>query len=171
MANERDREGPNPKSRVHDLLTVVLGGGAAFLLATLKRQIDTTAVPYPFYKGPVIFPLIVLSVMVLSCLPAACRLLRPRPDSSWYLDGKGWPRRPVIALVLLITFFVFGIPLIGVEASVLLFLILAYYGLGYRRMTINLWVPLLYTAVIVFIFKYVLSIWFPEPWIFTLLGE
>ena len=69
MSTEKKKGKPDPKSRVHDLFTVILGGGAAVLLATLKLHIDTTAVPYPFYKGPILFPLIVLSIMVLSCLP------------------------------------------------------------------------------------------------------
>jgi hypothetical protein len=171
VANQKDRNGLNPKSLFHDLFSAILGGGAAFLLVTLKMQIDTTAVPYPFYKGPTIFPFLVLSIIVLSSLPAVYRLGRPKADSSWYLDGKGWPRRPMISLVLLISFFIFGIIAIGVEASVFLFLIISYYLLGYRSAKINLLLPFLYTAVVVLIFKYILHIWFPQPWIFSLFGE
>lgn len=171
MSHQNDGKGPNPRSRIHDLFSAILGGCAAFLLATLKVQIDITAVPYPFYKGPTIFPLIVLSIMVLSSLPAVYRLLRPGAISNWYLDGKGWPRRPAIAIVLLISFFLIGILSVGVEASVFSFLIVSYYVLGYRSVKINLLLPLLYTVVIVIIFKYVFTIWFPRPWIFGLFGE
>jgi hypothetical protein len=171
MFDQRDRKGLNQKSSIHDLFSAILGGGAAFLLATLKMQIDTTAVPYPFYKGPTIFPFIVLSIMVLSSIPAVCRLVRPEANSSWYVDGKGWPHRPVITLVLLISFFIFGIIAIGVESSVFLFLIISYYIVGFRSAKINLLLPLLYTAAVVLIFKYILHIWFPEPWIFSLFGE
>lgn len=171
MSDQKDRKESNPKSPIHDLFSAILGGGAAFLLATFKTQIDATAVPYPFYKGPTIFPFIVLCTMVLSSLPAIYRLVRTAANSSWYLDGKGWPSRPAITLVLLISFFIFGIIAIGVEASVFLFLIISYYLLGYRSAKINLLLPLLYTAVIVLIFKYILTIWFPQPWIFSLFGE
>ena len=171
VSDRKKRKGPDPKSPIHDLFSAILGGCAAFLLATLKIQIDTTAVPYPFYKGPIIFPFIVLSIMVLSSLPAVYRLVRRAANSSWYLDGKGGPSRPAITLVLLIVFFIFGLIAIGVEASVFLFLIISYYLLGYRSTKINLLLPLFYTAVIVLIFKYILSIWFPQPWIFGLFGE
>lgn len=109
--------------------------------------------------------------MFLSSLPAVYRLVKSTAISSWYLDGKGWPRRPAITTVLLISFFIFGIIAIGVEASVFLFLIISYYLLGYRSIKVNLLLPLLYTAVIVLIFKYILTIWFPRPWIFNLFGE
>ncbi len=171
VSDQEDWKGPNSKSPIHDLFSAILGGCAVFLLATLKLQIDTTAVPYPFYKGPVIFPLIVLSLMFLSSLPAFYHLVRPAAESSWYLDGKGWPRRPAITLVLLISFFILGIIAIGVELSVLLFLIISYYLLGYRSIKVNLLLPLLYTGVIVLIFKYILAIWFPRPWIFSFFGE
>jgi hypothetical protein len=153
------------------LFAAILGFFAALLLSTFKMHIDTTAVPYPFYKGPTIFPLMVLSLMVLSSLPAAYRLIRPASDASWWLDGRGWPRRPTLTLVLLILFFLFGITGIGLEASVLLFLISAYYLLGYRNTKINLLIPFIYTVVIVIIFKHILNIWFPQPLIFSLFGE
>lgn len=169
MTDQKERKGPDPKSRVHDLFTVILGGGAAVLLATLKLHIDTTAVPYPFYKGPILFPLIVLSIMVLSCLPSFFRLIKRPSDSDWILDGEGLPYRPVVILVFLISFFIFGITLIGVEASSFLFLLISCYYLGYRKAKIFILVPLIYTFVIAVIFKYILGIWFPQPWLFELI--
>lgn len=171
MSTEKRNGTPDPKSRAHDLFCAILGGFAVFLLATFKMHIDTTAVPYPFYKGPAIFPLIVLSVMALSSLPAFYRLAKPPPDASWNVDNRGWPHRPAIILLMLVLFFPIGIIWIGVEASVFLFLIISYYLLGYRNIRINLLVPLIYTAVIVLIFKHLLNIWFPEPLIFSLIGE
>jgi len=169
MTDQKERKGPDPKSRVHDLFTVILGGGAAVLLVTLKLHIDTTAVPYPFYKGPILFPLIVLSIMVLSCLPSFFRLIKRTSDSDWTLDGEGLPYRPVVILVFLISFFIFGIALIGVEASSFLFLLISCYFLGYRKLKIFILVPLIYTFLIVVIFKYILDIWFPQPWLFELI--
>jgi hypothetical protein len=170
MSGQERNESEALKSRYHDLFSVILGAFAAMLLLTLRIQIDTTAVPYPFYKGPKIFPLIVLSLMVVSSIPSLLRLIRPAPNSGWWLDGRGWPHRPVSTLVLLVLFFLLGISGIGVEASVLFFLISAYYILGYRELKINLLLPVVYTMVIVIIFKYLLHIWFPEPLIFSLFG-
>ncbi|MBW1972049.1 MAG: tripartite tricarboxylate transporter TctB family protein [Deltaproteobacteria bacterium] len=172
MEEERDKTGVNPNSRFHDLFTAVLGGFAAFLLATIKMQIDTTAVPYPFYKGPIIFPLIVLSIMVVSSLPAFYRLLiKPNPDASWYLDGKGAPKRPSVVLGLLILFFIFGITYIGVGGSCFLFLSLSLFYLKHRSIKTFIGFSILYTVLIVIVFKYLLDIWFPEPWILTLFGD
>ncbi|MBW1996931.1 MAG: tripartite tricarboxylate transporter TctB family protein [Deltaproteobacteria bacterium] len=170
MPGDEKDSSTGSRSRFHDLFSTVLGAFAAALLLTLRIQIDTTAVPYPFYKGPKIFPLMILSLMVASSIPPLLRLIRPAPDSEWYLDGRGWPRRPAGTVVLLIVFFLAGISYIGLEASVLLFLVSAYYLLGYRDLKINLLIPITYTLVIVAIFKYLLHIWFPEPLIFSLFG-
>lgn len=170
MIEDQEEKGPDARSRSHDLFTAVLGGFAAFLLATLKHQIETRASPYPFYKGPVIFPLFVLSVMVLASAPSFYRLLRPAPESSWRIDGEGWPRRPAAIVALLVLFFIFGIPLIGIEMSVLSFLSISIFFLGYRSRWINIALPLLYTAGLVSVFKYMFGVWFPKPLILRLLG-
>ena len=171
MADKKERKGPNPKSLVHDLFTMILGGGAAVLLATLRLHIDTTAVPYPFYKGPVLFPLIVLSTMVLACLPAFFRLIKRAPGGDLYLDGEGVPYRPAVILVFLISFFIFGIAFIGVETSSFLFLLISSYCLGYRGIKSIILLPLFYTALIVIIFKYIFDIWFPQPWLLGLIWD
>ncbi|MBW1691171.1 MAG: tripartite tricarboxylate transporter TctB family protein [Deltaproteobacteria bacterium] len=170
MSGREEKGNPNAKSRHHDLFTAILGGSAAFLLVTLRIHIDTTAVPYPFYKGPVIFPLIVLSVMVLASLPSIFRLMKPEPNATWHLDSKGWPLRPAITIIFLILFFIFGISTIGVEASVFLFLLISNYVLGFRGAKVNLLLPIVYTAIIVLIFKYILDIWFPKPLLMSLVG-
>ena len=107
--------------------------------------------------------------MVLSCLPSFFRLIKRPSDRDWILDGEGLPYRPVVILVFLISFFIFGITLIGVEASSFLFLLISCYYLGYRKAKIFILVPLIYTFVIVVIFKYILGIWFPQPWLFELI--
>ena len=82
----------------------------------------------------------------------------------------GPPIKPAVCLVLLILFFLFGSVVIGVEASVLMFLIISYYLQGYREIKIIFLIPIIYTTVIVVLFKHILQIWFPEPAIMSLLG-
>ena len=167
---KRAPQGPNPDSHIHDLLSTVLGVFAAILLVTLKLHIDEPAADYPFYKGPKIFPILVLAVMVISSLPSLYRLIRTFGSGRWWLDGYGWPNKPAIVTLMLVLFFLFGITWIGVEASVLAFMSLSFLVLGYRRVGVNLLYPLLYTIIIVVLFKYALEIWFPEPLMFGLFG-
>lgn len=170
MFEAQEGKGPDPRSRTHDLLTAALGGFAAFLLTTLHLHIDTKGSPYPFYKGPVIFPIIILSIMLISSLPSFYRLLKPAPGSRWFVDGEGWPRRPTVVLTLLILFFIIGVNLIGVEISVFLFLCISIFFLKYRSVWINLVLPFIYTAAMISVFKYMFDVYFQKPWIFRLLG-
>jgi hypothetical protein len=170
MPEGQEGKGPDPKSRAHDLFTSVLGGFAAFLLATLRLHIDTKASPYPFYKGPIIFPIIILSIMFISSLPSFYRLLKPAADSRWYVDGEGWPYRPAAILILLALFFLIGVNLIGVEISVFLFLCISIFFLKYRSFWINFVLPFIYTAAMISVFKYMFDVYFPKPWIFRVLG-
>jgi hypothetical protein len=167
---QRAPQGPNPNSQIHDLLSTILGVFAGMLLVTLNLQIGEPAANYPFYKGPKIFPILVLAVMVVSSLPSLYRLIRTFGRSNWWLDGYGWPVKPAIVTFLLVLFFIFGISWIGMEAAVLFFLILSLLVLGYRQIGIVFIYPLLYTIIIVVLFKYALKIWFPEPLILNLFG-
>lgn len=170
MGTEGNNKIPDSKSRYHDLVAAILGSISIILLVTLKMHIGQPAANYPFYKGPTIFPLIVLSIMAISSLPAIYRLIRPNIDSSWNLDNMGWPQKPVITLIILVVFFIFGIIGIGVEVSVFLYLLISYFMLGYRNYRVSLLLPLVYTAILILIFKYFLRIWFPEPLILGFLG-
>jgi hypothetical protein len=163
-------QGPNPDSRIHDLLSTLLGLFAGILLVTLKLHIEEPAADYPFYKGPKIFPILVLAVMVVSSLPSLVRLIRTYGRGSWWLDGFGWPTKPAVVTLMLVVFFLFGLNWIGVEASVFFFMLLSFLFLGYRRFGVNVLYPLLYTVIIVVVFKYVLKIWFPEPLLLELFG-
>jgi hypothetical protein len=162
--------GPNPDSCAHDLLSIILGMFAAFLLLTLRLQIAEPAVNYPFYKGPYIFPIIVLVVMVIASLPSLYHLIRTSGHANWRLDGYGWPIKPAIVTFMLVLFFLFGISWIGMEISVFSFMVLSLLILGYRRLRVIVLFPLLYTLLMVVIFKYLLKIWFPEPSILNLFG-
>ena len=167
--NSQDR-GPDPKSRVHDLLASGLGIFAMTLLCTFKWHVEKPAADYPFYKGPSIFPMVVLVIMAISSLPSIYRLIRPIEGSSWYLDGYGWPVRPAIVTLLMVLLFIIGIPIIGMEIVVAVFMALVFLILGYRKIGVNIVYPAIYTGIIVILFKYILKIWFPEPQILSLFG-
>ena len=151
----------NHQSRVHDLLSASLGAFAAFCLITSPWNVDTEG-PDPFYKGPLIFPIMVLSMMVLASLPACRRLFSPVDGSSWRLDGGGYPRKTLIVLGLLIAMLA-GLNLIGLEVCALAFLSVSLYILGHRGPFKLIVLPLVMTGLIVLIFKHFLGVFFPTP--------
>jgi len=167
MSDKHEIKHANPKSRVHDLLMSIIGVFAAVLLFNLNSAIDTKGATYPFYKGPTIFPILVLSIMFIFSLPAMRRLLLPPPDNSWYLDGKGIPYKPMRIFPLLAVFFLGGFAFIGLELSVFLFLFISLYMLKHRSLFKLLVIPVIYTIIIVYLFKYVLNIYFPTPLMFN----
>ena len=121
---------PKEHSRLNDLFSAFLGAFAAFTLISSPWNVDTEG-PDPFYKGPLIFPVMVLSMMILASLPAWVRLLSPPADSSWRLDGEGFPKKTLVVLGLLIALLA-GLGLIGLEVSSWLFLTITLYYLGHR---------------------------------------
>jgi hypothetical protein len=159
----------NDHSRLHDLFSAFLGGFAAFALITSPWNVDTEG-PDPFYKGPLIFPVMVLSMMILASLPAWVRLLSPPAGSSWQLDGKGFPKKTVVVLALLVALLA-GLGLLGLELSAWLFLTITLYYLGHRGVLKLLILPLAMTILIVMVFKYFLGVFFPTPMIVEWLWE
>lgn len=148
-------------SRVHDLFAAVLVAFAAFCLITSPWNVDTEG-PDPFYKGPLIFPIMVLSMMVLASLPACKRLLSPADGSTWQLDGGGFPKKTLAVLGLLIAM-LGGLNLIGLEISALAFLAASLHLLGHRGPFKLVVLPLVMTGLIVMIFKYFLDVFFSTP--------
>ena len=167
MYDQNETKQGNPKSRIHDLLMTIIGIFAALLLFNLNSAVDTKGATYPFYKGPKIFPIFVLSIMFIFSLPAIHRLLFSLPDRSWYLDGKGIPYRPMMIFPLLAGFFLVGFIYIGLELSLFLFLFISLYMLKHRSLFKLLVIPAIYTIIIVYLFKYVLNIYFPTPLMFN----
>jgi hypothetical protein len=162
---------PEPKehSRFNDLFSAFLGAFAAFTLITSPWNVDTEG-PDPFYKGPLIFPVMVLSMMILASLPAWTRLISPPPNSSWRLDGKGFPKKTLVVLGLLIALLA-GLGLIGLEVSAWLFLTITLYYLGHRGVLKLVVLPLVMTGLIVLIFKHFLGVFFPTPMVADWLWE
>lgn len=148
-------------SRVHDLFGSVLGLFALAMLISSPWQVDTSG-PDPFYKGPLIFPLIVFFLILAGAVPSMWRIARPAANTYWYLDGYGRPFKIVIILGLLILYLT-GILFIGLEISTWLFLFIALKLVNqdsYLKLAI---IPLLVTVILFIIFKFFLDVWFPEP--------
>lgn len=160
-------------SRVHDLLGSVLGLFALVMLVTSPWQVDTSG-PDPFYKGPLIFPLIVFNLILAGALPSMWRLVRPSMEASWYLDGHGKPFKILVILGLLICYLA-GLLFVGLEISTWLFLLVAL-KLVHQDSPLKLTIiPILVTLILYVIFKYFLDVWFPQPliteWTMELFGE
>ena len=157
------------QSRVHDLFSAFLGAFAAFCLITSPWNVDSEG-PDPFYKGPLIFPVMVLSMMIFASLPACKRLLFPTERSSWYLDGEGFHQKTLVVLVLLIVMLA-CLNVIGLEVSALIFLSVSLYTLGHRGPLRLVVLPLVMTGFIVLIFKHFLGVFFPTPLVADWIGE
>jgi hypothetical protein len=156
-------------SRVHDLVGAVFGFFAAVMLATIRWQIDTSG-PDPFYKGASIFPILVLSLMVLASLPAIRRLFRPPTGASWYLDGTGIPVKPAIAAALLVLY-IAGLVYVGLAAASWLFMFVCLWVVGQRTPLKLVLVPTLMTALLYFLFVTLLDVFFATPVLFEYFME
>ncbi|MFO7783840.1 MAG: tripartite tricarboxylate transporter TctB family protein [Thermodesulfobacteriota bacterium] len=155
------------ESRVHDLFGSLLGLFALGLLVTLPWHVDTSG-PDPFYKGPLIFPLLVLSLIFGASLPSLWRLLRPAAGAGWYLDGQGLPLRSLRVLALLVLFLA-GLIFLGLEVSTWGFLFVALWTVEQRSAWKLFGIPSLVTLSLYLLFKVFLDVWFPEPLLETLL--
>ncbi len=148
------------ESRVHDLLGAMLGLFALGLMVTSPWHVDRSG-PDPFYKGPLIFPLLVLVLMVGASLPSLWRVFRTR-GGSWYLDGQGLPLRGLRVLGLLVLFLA-GLVYLGLEISTWAFLFAALWTVGQRSAWKLLGIPTLITLCLYLVFKMFLDVWFPDP--------
>ncbi len=155
-------------SRTHDLLGSVLGSGALILLILSPWLVDTTG-PDPFYKGPLLFPLITLGLILSGSVPSLARLIRPG-KAQWYLDGLGQPVRAGKVLTCLVLFLA-GLMLFGLEISTLAFLAAGLKLVGQDSRVKMVLVPLLVTVFLTVIFKQFLGVWFPEPLVMSFFAE
>lgn len=167
---------PSHNTLVHDLAAVVMGLFALAMIVSSPWQVDTTG-PDPFYKGPLIFPLMVLALMVAGALPSMIRVAKALPaffekegrKQALYLDGEGLPERPAVMVGMLIAY-IWALVFFGLEVSTFLFLVAA---LKYLKQDTPLklaLIPILVTAILYVVFKFFLDTWFPEPLILSFLG-
>jgi len=161
-----ERDGTH--SRIHDLFGAFLGAAAAGVLISTRWQVDLTG-PDPFYKGPLIYPLLVLSLIVVASVPSAWRLVKPHEAFTWVLDGAGFPSKPLTVFLFLVAF-LGGVVVIGLSVSCLLFVLSSLYYLGHRRPGVLVLIPVIMTGLIFILFKFFLDIYFPTPLILDWFG-
>jgi hypothetical protein len=150
------------KVSIHDLVGAALGVIAAAILITSPWNVDTSG-PEPFYKGPLIFPIMALGLIIGASLPSLWRVMRRQPGARGSSEERlAFPYKTLWTLLLLIAFLV-GIPWLGLEACVLLFLLAASYLLGHRTTAKGILLPLVMTFLIWFVFKRILGVFFPAP--------
>jgi len=162
-------EDKKERSRIEDLVRAILGICAAGILISSPWNVDTSG-PEPFYKGPLIFPIIALGIMVLASLPSIWRLLRSTAEVPWALGKYSIPYKTGLILLLLIAFLV-AIPWLGLELSSLIFLGVSLKVLGYRSPIKGILLPLLMTALLWLVFKQLLGVFFPIPRLWELLMD
>ncbi len=159
----------NEKSRLHDICTAAIGLFAAVMLIASPWVVDSTG-PEPFYKGPLIFPLITLISMLVFSIPSILKIILKKDTADYTLDQEGFPKKAIIILVFLVLF-VFGIVGIGLELSVFIFTSASLYFLGFRAKKIIIFLPVITAFLLWFLFKFLLEVWFQTPYIFQLFME
>ncbi|MEO1102711.1 MAG: tripartite tricarboxylate transporter TctB family protein [Pseudomonadota bacterium] len=148
-----------------DTLAAILGVLAAGLLVAAPSLVDTSG-PDPFYKGPLIFPMLTLGLIAAAAVPAVVRIVRRRGRALFALDGAGLPVRGAV-LFLLACAFPVAVGAVGIFLATAGFCAM---GLTVTRrswrevMAVSVLLPLAVYAVFVLI----LDVWFPSPWLLDL---
>lgn len=159
--NHDDVETRDPRSRTHDALAAGIGAVAFVLLIGAPWLVDTDG-PDPFYKGPLIFPLIALALIVLGALPGAIRLVATNCAGSWVVDGRGVPWN-AIGLFALMCFFPPAIRLAGLAAASFVFLFAGLMIAGHRKPLQAAAIAASTALCLHLAFITFLDIWFPTP--------
>lgn len=165
MTGSNDEDRQRATAPAHDTFAAILGVLAAGLLAASPVLVDTSG-PDPFYKGPLIFPILTLGLITAAAIPAMVRVVRRRGSGLFALDGAGFPIRGAV-LFLLACAFPTAIGAVGIVLASALFcaLGLVVTGRSWRDVVaVSLLLPLAIYAVFVLI----LDVWFPAPWLLDL---
>jgi hypothetical protein len=161
LGEEEEAERSFADAPGQDLLGGGIGIGALFLLVLSPWLVDSSG-PDPFYKGPLIFPLIVLAVTVAGALPSIVRIARSGRLSP-RIDGNGFPRLAA-SLFLLMCLFPLAIGAIGLQPATALIVFA-----GLKLVGRSIWeaavIAAALTLAIHLAFRTFLDIWFPAPWL------
>ena len=152
---------PAPEtSRTDGAFAALVGLAALGLLAASPFLVDTSG-PDPFYKGPLIFPIVALSIAVLGAAPSTLAGLRA---ARWRIDGRGFPSAAV-RLFLLASLFAPAIAAVGLDLATFVFVALGLALVGDRRPGRLLLAAAGITGAVDLAFVSALDIWFPSPWL------
>ena len=152
----------------HGVLVVAIGIVTLVFFVLSPWLVDTSG-PDPFYKGPLMFPLMVLGMTALAALPSAIRIVCSPTARSVHIDGHGFPRRTAVLFVLM-CLYPTGIAALGLQAAT--FLVVLCGLLIVRRSSLqSLIIATGLTLAIHLIFRTFLNVWFPPPWIAMLAGN
>jgi hypothetical protein len=154
--------------RSQDAVASVIGVAALGLLIGSPWLVDTAG-PDPFYKGPLIYPMLVLGLTLAGALPAVWRLglallNGERPDLRLRMAA-----RTALVFVALCGF-PFAIAFAGLQLATFSFALLGLWLAGFRRPLASLVIAAGLTLVVHLAFIEFLDIWFPAPDLFELLG-
>ncbi len=150
----------------HDMLGAALGGFCALMLALCPWQIDFD-VPYPFYKGPLLMPLIALSLGVLASIPSWIRFAG---NFSAAVRQEKFSLPPKTVLLFFCALLYPGAILFaGLEPATLVILALLLAVNGIRNRYVLLGVPVAVTFIFWLVFRCLLDVFFPEPILIHLL--
>ncbi|WP_295813305.1 tripartite tricarboxylate transporter TctB family protein [uncultured Nitratireductor sp.] len=150
----------------HETLAAGVGLSAAVLFILSPWLVDRSG-PDPFYKGPLIFPMIVLAITALSAVPAVFRVLRLRAVRPFHIDGHGFPGRAAF-LFILMCLYPPAIAAIGLVAATFMAVLIGLL-IVYRRSWQSLAVATVMALLVHLAFKTFLDIWFPAPWLFEMI--
>ena len=170
MTDTADRgpaEGRSGPSRTSDVVASVLGVAAAALLLAAPALVDRSG-PDPFYKGPLIFPLIALAITTAAALPAMVRVVTAS-GRSWFVDGHGVPL-PAIALFALACLYAPAIAWAGLDAATFVFMLAGLLLTDPRRPLRALVTATATAAILHLAFITLLDIWFPTPTLWSALA-
>ncbi|MDN2566333.1 tripartite tricarboxylate transporter TctB family protein [Aquibium sp. A9E412] len=156
-----------PDAPGHDMLALAVGAAALALLVAAPWLVDRSG-PDPFYKGPLIFPLIALALCAAGALPALWRALRAPGRLSARVDGRGFPRRAAM-LFALMALYPPAIGAVGLQAASFAAVLLGLLVVGRPAWQAGLIAAGL-AAVLHLAFRSFLDIWFPQPWLLDAIG-
>lgn len=159
-ADAASAEGRVRPSRTSDVVAAAVGLAAAGLLVAAPALVDRSG-PDPFYKGPLIFPLIALAIAIAGALPSMIRLVTAH-GRSWHVDGRGVPGR-AIALFALACLYAPAIAWAGLDAATLVFMLAGLLVTNPRRPLRAVATAIGTTIVLHLAFVTALDIWFPTP--------
>lgn len=151
----------------HDVLAAVIGCAALLLLVLSPWLVDRSG-PEPFYKGPLVFPMLVLAMIIAGAMPSIWRMVLQPAARPLHVDGNGFPARGAL-LFAMMCFYPSAIAAVGLEAATFSAIFLGLL-INRRRLLPSLAIAAIFTALAWLAFKAFLDIWFPQPWLLSVFG-